>query len=476
MSATNSFNVRVWKTRVYKGTRGTTYTVRWAVDGREFTEPFRNKTQSESFRSVLLSAARNGEAFSNHTGRPLSMRRQDFSTTWYQLTCDYVDRKWPRLAASTRRTVAEALTAATMFMIISDGRQQDGARTRAALNRWGFNTLRRDAADKPEWVADTLRWVANHTRPAADLEDPDILRNLLDGIAHRLDGTVRSATATSRWRKIISNLAEYAVERDVLTENPVSTAARKAPQRTSMVVDRRRVVNPTQAWALLGAVASQGATGERLHAYFGCLYYAALRPEEGAALTEDQLDLPAEGWGWLHLAGAKPHVGREWTDSGEARDNRPLKQRAVGETRPVPSPPELTALLRRHLDEFGTTSDGRLFVGERATHHLPAFTVNRAWARARAAVFGDRARSLPIAARPYDLRHAAVSTWLNSGIGPTQVAEWAGHSVDVLLKIYAKCIDGDLDSNRRRIEAALARRQPSRAPGKTSPRIDREHP
>ncbi len=48
-----------------------------------------------------------------------------------------------------------------------------------------------------------------------------------------------------------------------------------------------------------------------------------------------------------------------------------------------------------------------------------------------------------VALRPYDLRHAAISTWLNSGVPPTKVATWAGHSVDILLKIYAKCIDGD---------------------------------
>jgi integrase len=36
----------------------------------------------------------------------------------------------------------------------------------------------------------------------------------------------------------------------------------------------------------------------------------------------------------------------------------------------------------------------------------------------------------PLAARPYDLRHAAVSTWLNAGVPSTQVAQWAGHSPD----------------------------------------------
>ena len=48
----------------------------------------------------------------------------------------------------------------------------------------------------------------------------------------------------------------------------------------------------------------------------------------------------------------------------------------------------------------------------------------------------------PLARRPYDLRHACLSTWLNGGVYPTQVAEWAGHGVDVLLRIYAKCIVG----------------------------------
>ena len=38
---------------------------------------------------------------------------------------------------------------------------------------------------------------------------------------------------------------------------------------------------------------------------------------------------------------------------------------------------------------------------------------------------------------------------------PVQIAEWAGHSVAVLLKIYAKYIDGQDHINRRRIEDAL---------------------
>jgi hypothetical protein len=51
----------------------------------------------------------------------------------------------------------------------------------------------------------------------------------------------------------------------------------------------------------------------------------------------------------------------------------------------------------------------------------------------------------------YDLRHAAVSTWLNAGVPPAQVAEWAGHTVDVLLRVYAKCVAGQQDEAKRLI-------------------------
>ena len=63
--------------------------------------------------------------------------------------------------------------------------------------------------------------------------------------------------------------------------------------------------------------------------------------------------------------------------------------------------------------------------------------------------------STPLAKRPYDLRHAAVSLWLNAGVPATQVAQWAGHSVHVLLKVYASCIDGQDEAARKRIEGAL---------------------
>jgi hypothetical protein len=42
-----------------------------------------------------------------------------------------------------------------------------------------------------------------------------------------------------------------------------------------------------------------------------------------------------------------------------------------------------------------------------------------------------------------------------AGVPAAQVAEWAGHSVDVLLRVYVKCIAGQQGEAKRRIEDAM---------------------
>ena len=120
----------------------------------------------------------------------------------------------------------------------------------------------------------------------------------------------------------------------------------------------------------------------------------------------------------------------------------------------MPTAPQLTKLLRWHLKEFGTGPGSRLFWGVQG-RELPSITYRRAWDIARKAVLSEAEYGSPLAKRPYDLRHACVSTWLNGGVAPAQVAEWAGRSVAVLLRVYAKCIDGQDQIAKRRIEDAL---------------------
>ncbi len=286
------------------------------------------------------------------------------------------------------------------------------------------------------------------------LADPEVLRGLLSGLTLRLDGRHAAPSVVSRKRKILNAAVEYAVERKLLSGNPIPALKWTAPKSVT-TVDRRSVANPVQVRTLLDAVRNQQPSGPRLVAFFGCLYFAAMRPEEAVGLAKANLALPASGSGEFHLDVAEPHADKAWTDSGANRDRRQLKQRAVGETRTVPCPPELTELITSHVEQFGYGPGGRLFVGERNGAELPKLTIVRAWKRAREAAFTPEVVASPLARTPYDLRHAAVSTWLNGGVPPTDVAEWAGQSVEILLRIYAKCLDRGTQVLRQRVEAAL---------------------
>jgi integrase len=458
-----TYDVRVYKTDVYQGARTTTYWVRWRVAGTDFKEPFRLSAQADSFRSDLVSAARKGEAFVITSGRPVSMHRDARQLTCYELACTYVDVKWPRAAAMTRKTTAEALTAVIPQLFTGAKGKPDDRLIRTALRRWAFNTpARANEQAMPSEIRTALAWVSRNSLPATELLNPAVLRRTLDGLTVRLDGKPGSPVVVTRRRKIFTAMLEHAVEVKALPRNPWATLKWTPPRVSNGGVDRRRVVNPMQARTLFVAVGEQGRIGPRMVAFYACLYYAALRPEEGVGIEVPRnLQLPDrdDEWGEFILETAEPHAGKAWTDSGENRDRRQLKQRAIGEVRRVPCPPVLTAIIRRHIDQFGLGAGGRLFVGERNKAELPVLTIHRVWRQARAAVFTPEVHASPLAETPYDLRHAAVSTWLNAGISPAQVAEWAGQSPEVLWRDYAKCLAGGEVELRRRMEAGYGGRQ-----------------
>ena len=468
MDDTATYDVRIHKTEVYKGSRVSTYYVRWKVSGKTFREPLRTAALADSFRSQLVTAARNGEAFSTETGRPVSWKREEStipSLSWYAFTLSYVTAKWPYASPNHRRGIAEALTDATEVMLASDDPPYLRDEIRRALLRWAYSDRLRGTRQPPTDMRSVIRWLETGTRPVADLAaprtGPALARAILDRISKKQDGTAAAANTANRKRMVLNNAFQYAAETGALPANPLKAITWTRP-RTLKSVDPRAVVNSDQARRFLAAVASSGPRGERMTAFFGCMYYAALRPEEAVDLRRDNLlSLPDSGWGEMLLTHSEPRSGTSWTDTGKARQRRELKHRAPGETRTVPIHPELVALLRDHLKRFGTGSADRVFIGPRG-----GILTDRAYLAvfhaARAAAFTPRETASLLARRPYDLRHAAVSTWLNAGVAPAQVAEWAGHSVHVLLTVYAKCISGQQDEAKRLILLAT---QPSDSPG-----------
>jgi integrase len=296
--------------------------------------------------------------------------------------------------------------------------------------------------------------------PVSEVGKPQHARAALDAISVKQDGKAASATTIARKRSVFANVLQYAIELEELTANPLDKLSWKPP-KVSEIVDRHVVVNPRQARELLTAVTYVGqqrrgphARGQRLMALYACMYFAALRPGEAVALRRQDCALPETGWGLLTLEKSRPEVNRRWTDTASAHEERGLKHRSTKETRPVPIPPELVAILREHIDTFGVAPDGRIFSSDRG-HTIASTAISDVWAEARTRALTPAQVASPLAGRPYDLRHAAVSLWLNAGVPATDVAERAGHSVEVLLRVYAKCLDDGEAASNKRIDAAL---------------------
>ncbi|WP_194906291.1 tyrosine-type recombinase/integrase [Catenulispora rubra] len=450
-----SYDVHVWSIQTYEGKKKTTYRLRWMVAGRWFRESFDTSGLADGFRAKLLTAAREGLAFDTGTGLPEHMipkQPEAKGLTVYEHLVEYAAMKWPRLAPNSRCGVAETLAVVAPALTADRDGRPDAVVLRRALYRYAFNCSETRGPQSRE-VADALEWIARASLPLKDLADAVVVRKALDALSLKMDGSLAAAKSVTRKRAVFYNALGYAVELKRLAANPIDQVSWKAPKSTELV-DRRVVVNPMQARALLDGVGSQGRYGEKLKAFFALMYFAALRPSEAKSLREDQCDLPKTGWGTLYLAKTAPRAGSAWTDNGKPHEERGLKHRAADEVRPVPACPELVKILREHVLRFPPKSGGPLFVAARGGV-VNDSVYSMVWRNARFDALTARQFASPMAKRPYDLRHAAVSTWLNAGVPPAQIAEWAGHSVEVLLRVYAKCVDGQDDVARRRIEEAL---------------------
>ncbi|MBS2553449.1 hypothetical protein KGQ19_42015 [Catenulispora sp. NL8] len=135
-------------------------------------------------------------------------------------------------------------------------------------------------------------------------------------------------------------------------------------------------------------------------------------------------------WGSLCLAGSTPYSTPIWTDEGVESPCKALKHRAKNESRTVPACPQPALHLRAHIEESGTAEDGRLFFRADGGP-LGYATFASVWSHTRETVLSPTQCESPLAKRPYDLRHACVSTWLNAGVAAPQVAEWTEPESDL---------------------------------------------
>ena len=156
--------------------------------------------------------------------------------SWYQHALNYLTRRRKGPAGNSVRSVAETLATVTPVLLVpGEGRPDDG-QLREVLYRWAF----RDKHDPPEDVAAILRWVADHSRPLADLADPDLMLEVLDAIASKLDGTAAAANTVTRKRPC-SAMCWTTVSASALTPTRCGKPRRCGPRLVRLRVRWTRV-------------------------------------------------------------------------------------------------------------------------------------------------------------------------------------------------------------------------------------------
>ncbi len=212
----------------------------------------------------------------------------------------------PSLAAHSRASLAESLATVTPVLTRPGARNRpDQRELRTVLYKHAFNPAR--PADPGSPAAQILDWAQQASLPVGCLSEPAVLRTALEALTFRLDGSRAAANTIIRKRVVLHGALGYAAEAGLLPDNPLDSIAWHVPQ-SSAALDPAVVASPDQVSALLDAIAR---TRPELTAFFGCLYYAALRRKKPSPCASPTATCPAPGGacsGWPRpRPGLPPH-------------------------------------------------------------------------------------------------------------------------------------------------------------------------
>jgi integrase len=416
------------------------YRVKWRIDGRDRTRAFKTRAEADRYRRLLLDAVSAGELFDDATGEPMSWNAG--SLTWFAWSQQWLSLKWPQWAGTTRKTAVETLATITPLMVRS-GAPDPPADLVTWLRSAGYLPAAGASATTPAWLE---RWSV----PLHEIT-PALLEQVLTAATTRQDGRPVTAAVARRRKNSLGAVLRAAVRRDLIDRNPMDRVEWRTPSR-DMTLDVATVASVADVIAVVDHVAELDSAAARYAALFACVGLAGLRPSEAIGLRRRDLELPATGWGLARVRGATTEPGARYTDDGDRAEVKGLKHRATGAVREVPLPPMLVERLRAHLEQW--PDDEHLFrnVGGRP---MTPTSYNPVWRRARAAAWGDRPELASTTV--YDLRHAAATMMLQAGVPPAEVARRLGHSIDILLRVYAGVLVEERDRSNELIDRELER-------------------
>lgn len=433
------------------------FDVRYRVDGHDFRFGFDQKGWADAFAQQLKEGFARGWLFDPGSRKFVDPEATSDSAgpalTVFTHCVDYLHRKWRVWEPATRPHAQRDLARACLFLVHEDAPQLS-ASERVALDKY-----LRDVAltvPPPSTVTDEQRiwnaWVERWSLPLTDVTDQHLQAFLDDVEAFRLDGKRRQLAPSSlaRTRAVVRAAFTHAHKRRLITWDPWAPV--QAPSlRDHDKVNPDLVMTPQLVRQLASACAEVHPRYELFVLIQG---FCGLRPGEAVELRRRDIEARDGRPRSITARGTHTVVADRFLAVGESR-RRPLKGRGERATRTIPIPEELMPFVERHLAEFvSTRGDAHVFTTPNGRQLNMSNFQRDVWGPAREAVFGpeDALRGV----RRHDLRHAAITAWLNAGVPLKTAQAWSGHkTASVLLDTYLGVMRGDEDVALARFERFL---------------------
>ena len=227
------------------------------------------------------------------------MERTRRDVSFYQHAAEFAASAWPSAAAKTRVSIIETLIRVVPVVVRDLTGRPEPDVLRYALRK---KLNQGEHAGELDDEAKAISWLARASRPVSALEDPSVVADVLDALAVNLNGKPAAPEYFSRRRRVLHRALGYAVRKKRLSQNPLSKGnlpeGWTPPQAPDDTLDPRAVGSPALVASMLKACDTIGKRqGPRFRAFYGCMFYALMRPSEVAALTKASCDLPEQGWG-----------------------------------------------------------------------------------------------------------------------------------------------------------------------------------
>lgn len=432
------------------------YDVRFQVDGHFFRYGFDRKGWADQFAQQLQYGFAGGLHFDPGARRFVESAATEPAVvecpSFVEHAQDYYRRQWHRWEPATRQAAQAPLALACLHLLRDDAPHLEGAqRVRADdfLRRFVVGV----AESQPVRHEDRhwSDWFATWSLPLNQVTDRH-LRSLLDVYrSQTLDGTPREAKPSSvqRLRAVVRAAFTNARKRQLISWDPWQGVERE-PLRDHEKVDPDLVMTPADIRALAAAC---GDVDPRYEAYVLLQGFCGPRPGEATDLRRRDI-APSGRVAVVSIGGSHSEVPERFFGEGQER-RRPLKGRGHKARRQVPLPAELMPILRVHLDRFVPAEpDAHVFTTPTGARINSSNFYRDVWAPARVAAFdeGNDLRNV----RRHDLRHSAITIWLNSGVPLKTAQRWSGHkTLSVLLDTYLGVMEGDEELALHRLNSAL---------------------